>query len=206
MNTPSSNMKRLTLATAAAAAALFAASTPARAADTGPSTREQVRQELMQARIDGTLSLNGEAGDTEQVLAARERANQRMADRIVARQLEEQQRQQSQAQLEQQGEMALMELALAEAMSETAVESSPLPTAADTDKAAEPSVEVVVLTPRQERQLDSETLVIVSVPTQVNGTALSEAAAAERARYWVQAVKEHGVPAHNIYVEGRADA
>lgn len=90
------------LAAAAAAATLALALSPAQAsADDelhfmplpaqGASTlsRAEVREALRQARLDGTLAPNGEAGDTEQVLAAREAANQRMAERIVAQQAQE---------------------------------------------------------------------------------------------------------------------
>lgn len=50
----------------------------------GPMTRQQVRDDLMAARRAGTLSSNGEAGDTREVLMARERFNAAQADTIMA--------------------------------------------------------------------------------------------------------------------------
>jgi hypothetical protein len=59
---------------------------------TGPLTREQVREQLRQARESGTLSMHGEAGDTAQVLAAREAFNAAQAKTIVAEVVADQQR------------------------------------------------------------------------------------------------------------------
>jgi hypothetical protein len=42
----------------------------------GPRTRAEVRDELMRAKATNTMSLNGEAGDTPEVLAARQTFNE----------------------------------------------------------------------------------------------------------------------------------
>ena len=55
-------------------------------------TREQVREQLKQARANGTLSMQGEAGDTPQVLAAREAFNTAQRENIMAAYASEQQR------------------------------------------------------------------------------------------------------------------
>lgn len=49
-----------------------------------PLTREQVREELRQARANGTMSVGGELGDTDAVLAARESFNFAQAQAITA--------------------------------------------------------------------------------------------------------------------------
>lgn len=58
--------------------------TNAAQAGQGPLTREQVRAELMEARALGTTTQLGEAGDTAQVLAAREQFNSTQTERLVA--------------------------------------------------------------------------------------------------------------------------
>lgn len=73
-----------------------------------PRTREAVQDELAQARADGTLTADGEAGDTPAVLAARERANARMTARLVA--------EAEHAQLMRRQALAEAELYLAEAL------------------------------------------------------------------------------------------
>lgn len=47
-------------------------------------THAEVRAALMQARADGTLGEGGEIGDSDKVLAARERSNAEMTERIHA--------------------------------------------------------------------------------------------------------------------------
>jgi hypothetical protein len=51
----------------------------------GVTSRAEVRQQLLEARHQGALSMNGEAGDTERVIAARDAANAEQAREIVAR-------------------------------------------------------------------------------------------------------------------------
>jgi hypothetical protein len=51
----------------------------------GVTSRAEIRQQLMDARRDGSMQIAGEAGDTERVLAARDRANEEQAREIVAR-------------------------------------------------------------------------------------------------------------------------
>jgi hypothetical protein len=73
-----------------------------------PRTRQAVQAELAQAREAGTLTPDGETGDTAAVLAARERANTAMAARLVA--------EAEHAQLMRRQALAEAELHLAEAM------------------------------------------------------------------------------------------
>ncbi len=77
------NVRCLTLA-AVAAAVILPPALPAVAADAplfvgqqgGPRTRAEVRDELARAKATNTMSLNGEAGDTPDVLAARQTFNE----------------------------------------------------------------------------------------------------------------------------------
>ena len=55
-------------------------------------TRAQVREQLLAARAAGTMSLHGEAGDTEAVLRARDVANAEIEHAILAEYTAEQQR------------------------------------------------------------------------------------------------------------------
>jgi len=77
------------LAAAAAAAALVAASAVPAAAE-GSLTRDEVRAELADARANGLLDRAGEAGATDDVLAAREQYNAVEALVIAARRAIEQ--------------------------------------------------------------------------------------------------------------------
>lgn len=78
---------------AAIAAILVGASASAWAQDTsGGLTREQVMAEFMAARDAGTLRQSNEAGDTNEVLAARDAFNQQQAETIVAEYRAEQER------------------------------------------------------------------------------------------------------------------
>jgi hypothetical protein len=110
---------------AAAAANLAEASIEAPNGGAGPITREQVRAELAQWRAAGLLDRAGDAGATEQVLAAREAYNQQMASAIYAR-------------LQQEQELAAAEAArVAEAERVRQWVTLPaLPTAADADPMA----------------------------------------------------------------------
>jgi hypothetical protein len=73
-----------------------------------PRTRDAVQAELAQAREAGTLTPDGEIGDTPAVLAARERAHAAMSARLVA--------EAEHAQLMRRQALAEAELRLAEAM------------------------------------------------------------------------------------------
>lgn len=73
-------------------ASLAATSAYASASFGGALTREQVREQLRQARADGTLSMQGEAGDTPRVLAAREAFNVAQGEAIMAEYAADQQR------------------------------------------------------------------------------------------------------------------
>jgi hypothetical protein len=55
-------------------------------------TREQVRAQLREARANGTLPENGDAGDTAAVLAARDAANAAQGEALMAAYIAEQQR------------------------------------------------------------------------------------------------------------------
>lgn len=60
---------------------------PVRDASSAPAellTRDQVQEELRQAREAGTLSMNGELGDSDTVLAARDSFNAAQAEAILA--------------------------------------------------------------------------------------------------------------------------
>lgn len=72
-------------------AALAVSSTYRNANGGGPLTREQVKEELRQARANGTLSMQGESGDTPQVLAARDAFNSTQSETIVAEVIADQQ-------------------------------------------------------------------------------------------------------------------
>ena len=83
-------------------------------------TREQVREQLREARANGTLSMHGEAGDTPRVLAAREAFNTVQSETIMAAYLADQRRtvalaeaEQRRVEIEAEGRLAQM-LALSE--------------------------------------------------------------------------------------------
>ncbi len=57
------------------------------ASHAGPKSRAEVRDELMRARATGTISLGGEQGDSDQVLAARETFNELQREVMLANQV-----------------------------------------------------------------------------------------------------------------------
>lgn len=78
--------------TSQAELALVSTNAYASASFGGALTREQVRAQLKEARASGTLSMQGEAGDTPQVLAARDVFNTAQGEAIMAAFIADQQR------------------------------------------------------------------------------------------------------------------
>jgi hypothetical protein len=72
-----------------------------RDASAGPLTREQVREELREAKAHGTMAGTGEAGDTPEILAARDKFNAIQYDRLMSQAIEEQNAAAAYAELDQ---------------------------------------------------------------------------------------------------------
>jgi hypothetical protein len=67
----------------------------------GPLTREQVREELREAKAAGTMAGTGEAGDTPQILTARDHFNAMQYDKLMSKAIDEQNAQMAYADLQQ---------------------------------------------------------------------------------------------------------
>lgn len=178
-------------------AALAVSSTYRNANGGGPLTREQVREELRQARESGTLSMYGEAGDTPQVLAAREAFNTAQSETIVAEVIADQQRVVALAEAEVrraaiEAEAQAQTLALSEG--ETLVPEGAA--AADSD---ETEVRIDVIDMQTSATSPANELVIVSLD---GGDAAAQQARAMHVRRQLGAM---GLAQDRIYVEG-ADA
>lgn len=161
----------------------------------GPLTREQVVAELRQARANGTMSMHGEAGDTPEVLAAREAFNVAQAETIVAEVVADQQRTVAlaeaeirRAQIETEAQQA-QTLALSEGeelMPEGAA-------AADSDGS---EVRIDVIDMKTSEASPANELVIVSLD---GGDAAAQHARAMHVRRQLGAM---GLAQDRIYVEG----
>lgn len=176
-------------------AALAVSSTYRSANGGGPLSREQVREELRLARESGTLSMHGEAGDTQQVLAAREAFNVAQSETIVAEVIADQQRlvalaeaELRRSEIEAEGQLA-QTLALSEGeelMPEGAA-------AADSDGT---EVRVDVIDMQTSAASPANELVIVSLD---GGDAATQQAHAMHVRRQLGAM---GLAQDRIYVEG----
>jgi hypothetical protein len=177
-------------------AALAVSSTYRNANGGGPLTREQVREELRQARESGTLSTYGEAGDTPQVLAAREAFNTAQSETIIAEVIADQQRvlalaeaEVRRAAIEAEAQAQARTLALSEG--ETLVPEGAA--AADSD---ETEVRIDVIDMQTSATSPANELVIVSLD---GGDAASQQARAMHVRRQLGAM---GLAQDRIYVEG----
>lgn len=175
--------------------ALAVSSTYRNANGGGPLTRQQVREELRQARESGTLSMHGEAGDTPQVLAAREAFNTAQSETILAEVIADQQlvvalaeAELRRSEIEAEGQLA-QTLALSEGemlMAEGAA-------AADGD---DTEVRIDVIDMQTSATTSANELVIVSLD---GGGAATQQAHAMHVRRQLGAM---GLPQDRIYVEG----
>lgn len=177
-------------------AALAVSSTYRSANGGGPLTREQVREELRQARESGTLSTYGEAGDTPQVLAAREAFNTAQSETIMAEVIADQQRvvalaeaEIRRAAIEAEAQAQAQTLALSEG--ETLVPEGAA--AADSD---ETEVRIDVIDMQTSATSPANELVIVSLD---GGDAAAQQARAMHVRRQLGAM---GLAQDRIYVEG----
>jgi hypothetical protein len=165
----------------------------------GPLTREQVREQLRQARESGTLSMNGEAGDTPQVLAARQAFNTAQAETIVAEVVADQQRVVAMAEAEMrrasiEAEARAQKLALSEG-------EKVMPEGATAAQSDETEVKVDVIDTQTSAATTDAEKVIVSLD---GGDVAAQQARAMHVRRELGAL---GVAQENIYVEGAsADA
>ncbi|HLL12495.1 MAG TPA: hypothetical protein VK570_15640 [Rubrivivax sp.] len=177
-------------------AALAVSSTYRAANGGGPLTREQVREQLRQARESGTLSMNGEAGDTPQVLAAREAFNAAQAETIVAEVVADQHRVLALAEAETR--RAAIE---AESQAQRVASSGEqqMPEGASAADSSETEVRIDVIDMQTSATSPSTELVIVSLD---GGDAAAQQAQAMHVRRQLGAM---GVAQDRIYVEG-ADA
>ena len=177
-------------------AALAVSSTYRSANGSGPLTREQVREQLRQAREAGTLSMHGEAGDTPQVLAAREAFNTAQAETIVAEVVADQQRVVALAEAEMrrasiEAESRAQKLAVNEG-------EKLMPEGATAAESDETEVRVDVIDTQTSGNAASSELVIVSLD---GGDAASQQARAMHVRRQLGAM---GLAQDRIYVEGGA--
>ena len=177
-------------------AALSVSSTYRSANGSGPLTREQVREQLRQARESGTLSMHGEAGDTPQVLAAREAFNAAQAETIVAEVVADQQRVVALAEAEMrrasiEAEAQAQKLALSEG-------EKLMPEGATAAESDETEVKVDVIDTKTSAATPSAERVIVSLD---GGDGAAQQARAMHVRRELGAM---GLAQKNIYVEGSA--
>lgn len=176
-------------------AALAVSSTYRSANGGGPLTREQVREELRQARENGTMSMHGELGDTPQVLAAREAFNVAQSETIVAEVIADQQRTVALAEAEIRRSQIESEAQLAQtlALSEGEEVVPDGAAAADSD---ESEVRIDVIDMQSGAASSDNELVIVSLD---GGGAASQHAQAMHVRRQLGAM---GLAQDRIYVEG----
>ena len=160
--------------------------TPVHAVD-GGLTRQQVRAELMAAREAGTLTQLGEAGDTTEVLSARENFNAAQGQAIMAR-----------YQAEQARDLALQEAEGALAQTMTLADGNfVLDTSgatADTDDAAQVRIEIIDLN-TSGTAVSSEGLVVVSMEGGDPATRRQQALAIRRQ------LTAMGLASEQIYIE-----
>lgn len=165
----------------------------------GALTREQVREQLKEARANGTLSMHGEAGDTPRVLAAREAANTAQGEAIMAAYLAEQQRTIALAEAEQRRADIEAEGLLAQSLALGAGETL-MPEGAAAVEADSTEVRIDVIDLQSSAATPTETeLVIVSLD---GGDAATQQARAMHVRRQLGAM---GLAQGQIYVES-ADA
>ena len=161
----------------------------------GPLTREQVREELRQARESGTLSTFGEAGDTPQVLAAREAFNTAQAETIVAEVVADQQRTVALAQAELRRAQIETEAAQAQALALSDGESL-VPDSAAATVGDETEVRIDTIDTQTSATSQGDELIILSLD---GGDAAHQHAIAMHVRRQLGAM---GLPQDRIYVEG----
>lgn len=176
-------------------AALSVSSTYRSANAGGPLTREEVREELRQARANGTLSMHGEAGDTPTVLAAREAFNKTQSETIVAEVVADQQRVVAMAEAELRRSEIESEGQLAQTLALSEGEMLMPQSAAATDS-DQTEVRIDVIDMQTSATSPSDELVIVSLD---GGVAAAQQAHAMHVRRQLGAM---GLAQDRIYVEG----